>query len=324
MCTKILKIGKWNDNIYEFKNAIVCANIHEMCMIDNDTKHAIEQSCYVTKNRSYPQFQNTSVSTVPIFWICGSYSHNIQHFIVECAYKLMYFNELKQINPNVKIAIVSGNGGNGTFITEIIQLLGMDMSDVANVSNGTLYETVYMTDHMVFNFAEQNERLKDFIVKLRKSIRNHVDTNNDVRETLTSVYLTRDFEHALNSRIFLSEAIVIESARQKNIDVVLCENMTSYEKINKLWNSKKIITHIGANLMNVLFNDRIESMLIITPKSFAHAIKWFDEFVKYVHPDINIEYVVCSSEFPEGRFVTNCPYKLCGETKAIIELFLDK
>jgi hypothetical protein len=307
----ILSYSKYDEKYYKI--------INEKTMSLGDSQ--------VIKNYKFNLDSNKEYVNPVFFFIYNT--DNYYHFIYDTLPYLISFLTLKKNIPNLKLLM---NYPNPTvknfykFITEFLQIIGIDINDIILVEEDVIYKKVYSstsyTHDIDSNLPPRNE-IYEFFNKIVESVKNKF-TN----DTPKKIYISRrSWVHNDNSNIgtnytlrrkMVNEDKLIEILNKNGYVEIFTENLTTFEKLNLFYNATNIIGSIGGGICNVLFSKPETSLLTIVSPTFLEINGRF----KYSLDNVNSKYFLNTKHTCIGKFKKHMRVKceslnIIGEIKNI-------
>ena len=307
----ILSYSKYDEKYYKI--------INEKTMSLGDSQ--------VIKNYKFNLDSNKEYVNPVFFFIYNT--DNYYHFIYDTLPYLISFLTLKKNIPNLKLLM---NYPNHTvknfykFITEFLQIIGIDINDIILVEEDVIYKKVYSstsyTHDIDSNLPPRNE-IYEFFNKIVESVKNKF-TN----DTPKKIYISRrSWVHNDNSNIgtnytlrrkMINEDKLVEILNKNGYVEIFTENLTTFEKLNLFYNATNIIGSIGGGICNVLFSKPETSLLTIVSPTFLEINGRF----KYSLDNVNSKYFLNTKHTCIGKFKKHMRVKceslnIIGEIKNI-------
>jgi len=281
----------------------------------------------VIKNHKFNLNSNKEYVNPVFFFIYNT--DNYYHFIYDTLPYLITFLSLKKNILDLKLLMNYPNPSVKNFykfITEFLQIIGVDINDIILVEDDVIYKKVYSstsyTHDIDSNLPPRNE-IYEFFNKIVRSVKNKF-TN----DTPKKIYISRrSWIHNDNSNIgtnytlrrkMVNEDELVEILNENGYAEIFTENLTTFEKLNLFYNATNIIGSIGGGICNVLFSKPETSLLSIVSPTFLDVNGRF----KYSLGNVNTEYFLdtnhtCIDEFKKYMRVKCESLNIIGEIQSI-------
>jgi hypothetical protein len=307
----ILSYSKYDEKYYKI--------INEKTMSLGDSQ--------IIKNYKF-NLKSTKQYVNPVFFFIYN-TDNYYHFIYDTLPYLITFLKLKENIKDLKLLM---NYPNSTvknfykFITEFLEIIGININDIILVEDDVIYKKVYSstsyTHDIDSNLPPRNE-IYEFFNKIVESV-NHSFKN----DTPKKIYISRrSWVHNDNSNIgtnytlrrkMVNEDELVKILNKNGYVEVFTENLTTFEKLNLFYNATSIIGAIGGGICNVLFSKPETSLLTIVSPTFLEVNGRF----KYSLDNVNTKYFLdathtCIGDFKKHMRVKCESLNIIGEIQSI-------
>lgn len=283
--------------------------------------------CQVVRNYNFNLNSNTEYDNPVFFFIYNT--ENYYHFIYDTLPYLITFLKLKKDNPDLKLLMNYPNPSVKNFykfITEFLQIIGIDSNDITLVEDNLIYKKVYSstsyTHDIDSNLPPRNE-IFEFFNKIVESVKNRFTD-----DTPKKIYISRrSWIHNDNSNIgtnytlrrkMVNENELVEILNRNGYVEIFTENLTTFEKLNLFYNATNIIGSIGGGICNVLFSKPETSLLAIVSPTFLDVNSRF----RYSLNNVETKYFfntnhTCNGEFKKHMRVKCETLNIIGEIQSI-------
>lgn len=279
-------------NIYQLQKVTItghnCYYPNVLLHCQENVYNPIDEIIMSLQNVDQKQFvhENLSVNKVvsdPVFYFVYNVD-NYYHFIYDTLPYLISYFKLRKTIPSLKL-LTNYSAANQNkfykFVTEFLELLGIQSTDIIIVNKDTLYETIYVSSsytHGINSNLPPRKEIYDFFqyivslapVKLDMPKKIYISRrtwiNNDFSNIGTN-YTTR--------RKLVNEDELVEKLINLGYTEVFTESMNTIEKIQLFSNAEEVIGSIGGGLVNVLFSSNNCKLIALISPTFLDINKRF-------------------------------------------------
>jgi hypothetical protein len=264
----------------------------------------------------------------PVFFFIYN-TDNYYHFIYDTLPYLITFLKLKENITDLKLLM---NYPNSTvknfykFITEFLEIIGINVNDIVLVEDDVIYKKVYSstsyTHDIDSNLPPRNEVYK-FFNEIVENVKYKF-----TKDTPKKIYISRrSWIHNDTSNIgtnytlrrkMVNEDELVEILNENGYVEVFTENLTTFEKLNLFYNATNIIGAIGGGICNVLFSKPETLLLTIVSPTFLDVNGRF----RHSLDNVNTKYFLdtnhtCVGEFKKHMRIKCESLNIIGEIQSI-------
>lgn len=232
---------------------------------------------------SMPDMVDSSISakpmkrheTYPVFFFVYNVE-NYYHFVYDTLPYLMTYHALKQVVPSLRllIGLAPQQDYLYRFVTEFLEILGINESEVLFVDEETVYDQMFIANSYTHDGAS-NSPPRQEIYGLYQKMATDTWTHN---LTPRKIYVSRrSHMHGQNSnmgtdytsrRLCINEAEIVDYLLEKDYVEVFTELLSTRDKIAMFKNATHVVGPIGGGLCNVLFSRPTTKLFSIISPGF--------------------------------------------------------
>lgn len=325
-------------NIYKLKNVILNSDhlFYPNVILQSDKQlyNPIEEKImslkdfFIKKNLILTEEKIDVVVDVPVFYFVYN-TDNYYHFVYDTLPYLISFFDLKKKIKNLKLLMNYPNFESKSFykfVTEFLNLLGINTEDIILIKSNTLYKEIYISSSYTHginsNLPPRNE-IYNFFKSIVDSVKQKYTSLNLPKKIYISrrTWLHNDFSNIgtnyTQRRRMENENELVKYLESLNYKEIFTERLSTIEKILLFSNVENVVAPIGGGSCNVLFsNETCKHFCIVSPTflDVNYRFKFSLDKVNttYFHDTYHSE----ANEFKKNMRVTNGD--LVGE---IVEIY---
>lgn len=264
----------------------------------------------------------------PVFFFVYN-TDNYYHFIYDTLPYLISFLKLKKEIKELKLLVNYPNVNVKNFykfITEFLQIIGVENEDIILIKNNVSYKKVYVSSSYTHEFDSNlppRKEVYDFFKEIVNKVKSKFVFNTPKR-----IYISRrSWLHNDSSNIgtnytlrrkMVNENELVTLLQKKGYSEIFTEKLSTVEKLNFFFNSSDIVGAIGGGVCNVLFCETYTKLLTIVSPTFLDVNYRF----KYSLDHVNNTYFFDTSHTEKKDFKIGMRVKcnLSGKIGEIVEV----
>lgn len=191
------------------------------------------------------------------------YQISLCHFLSQCIPKLVDFKNLN--DPQILLGIPEHTYNN--FTIDILNYYGILKDSIFLFKD----DTVYNINQLYYVKHYHQWDINDSKLEIFTTLRNNLNINNsDNDKSYRKIYLKRDGKISSTNnevgimRKILNEDLLIETLKKHNFEIITLGDKNLEEKKKLLENCDILITQLGANLLNLIFSNLPNKILILS------------------------------------------------------------
>lgn len=268
--------------VYSYETSELYRIINEIVM----SLKNVEQK--TLKNVEIPKYAKVEKS--PVFFFMYNID-NYFHFIYDTLPYLISYFEVKKDIPELKLLINHSDSDKSSlykFVTEFLEIVGVDKNDILFVDSDTKYSNIYVSNSYTHDI-DSNLPPREEVYELFRDIVNKI---SPIKPTPNKIYVSRrSWIHADYSNIgtnyttrrkMHNENELVEYLKSRGFVEIFTENMSTLEKLSYFMNAETVVGAIGGGLCNVLFSDKSCNLISINSPEFLNVNRRFEYTFKNV------------------------------------------
>lgn len=247
----------------------------------------------------------------PVFFFIYN-TDNYYHFVYDTLpYLISYFIKKKEIN-NLKLLMNLPNKKQKQFykfVSEFLEILGVDKSDIVLADKNTLYKTIYISSsytHGINSNLPPRSEIYNFYNKIVNIVLKNNSSDLELPEKIyvsRRTWINRDFSNIgtnyTTRRKLENEDELVNQLIQIGFKEIFSESLSTFGKILLFANAKQVVGAIGGGLVNVLFCNKNCKVISINSPTFLNI----NERFKYSFDTVKIHH------FNDTKHVDQCEFK---------------
>lgn len=240
-------------------------------------RHAISVYAHALGLLSRQPLNSTHIPRAAL--ISNSWDTNYQHFLIDTLPKALLLDEM--LSPDVVFCATKTSFAveilNACFPHRSFQFL--ESTDVVSTDQG------WGVSSLAANMSPLSDIARRSLHLLRNRILSYIDSSPAAElASSNKAYIGRKLFHENhgNARVMLNEADLLHSLSRRDFVAIHFEGLTLAEKATILLGRKKIVTAVGAHIVNLLFaRDEFDLIIIAHPIALGNT-EWFLHFLRSV------------------------------------------
>lgn len=210
--------------------------------------------------------------------LAHNFDSNYQHFLVETLPRLYLLNLMYNIDIPVIIS-------KSSFVREILSLMFPNI-ELLVVDDEKPFHVESLAVHMELFTRNLNSFHPTMISSLKLLKETGLSTLGCDEQVRQSLYIGRklDPNNSGSGRVMKNQNELIELLKACDVEDCYFEKMSIQDKARALHQAKFVVTPIGANIMNLIFAEKVEKVIIISHKSAFGGAKWFVRLLEKMCP----------------------------------------
>ena len=251
--------------------------------LDNTFYQPLEESTMSLRNvdstyKIVHQVENTSKTyNDPVFYFIYN-TDNYYHFIYDTLPYLISYKKLKSVTKNLKLLMHYSHGDKFyKFVTEFLEILKIDESDVVILNKDTMYSYVYISSTYTYG-SDPKQQPRTEIYDLYKEIVENVKELNIKKQFPKKFYISRrswihnDFSNIgtnyTTRRKCENENELVDLLKSQGYEEIFTEKLSTVDKILLFNNAESIVSAIGGGIVNVLFSKPLCKLITLVSPTF--------------------------------------------------------
>ena len=251
--------------------------------LDNTFYQPLEESTMSLRNvdstyKIVHQVENTSKTyNDPVFYFIYN-TDNYYHFIYDTLPYLISYKKLKIVTKNLKLLMHYSHGDKFyKFVTEFLEILKIDESDVVILNKDTMYSYVYISSTYTYG-SDPKQQPRTEIYDLYKEIVENVNELNIKKQFPKKFYISRrswihnDFSNIgtnyTTRRKCENENELVDLLKSQGYEEIFTEKLSTVDKILLFNNAESIVSAIGGGIVNVLFSKPLCKLITLVSPTF--------------------------------------------------------
>jgi hypothetical protein len=251
--------------------------------LDNTFYQPLEESTMSLRNvdstyKIVHKVENTSKTyNDPVFYFIYN-TDNYYHFIYDTLPYLISYKKLKSVTKNLKLLMYYSHGDKFyKFVTEFLEILKIDESDVVILNKDTMYSHVYISSTYTYG-SDPNQQPREEIYDLYKEIVENVKELNIEKQFPKKFYISRrswihnDFSNIgtnyTTRRKCENENELVDLLKSQGYEEIFTEKLSTIDKILLFNNAESIVGAIGGGIVNVLFGKPSCKLITLVSPTF--------------------------------------------------------
>ena len=251
--------------------------------LDNTFYQPLEESTMSLRNvdstyKIVHQVENTSKTyNDPVFYFIYN-TDNYYHFIYDTLPYLISYKKLKSVTKNLKLLMYYSHGDKFyKFVTEFLEILKIDESDVVILNKDTMYSYVYISSTYTYG-SDPKQQPRTEIYDLYKEIVENVKELNIKKQFPKKFYISRrswihnDFSNIgtnyTTRRKCENENELVDLLKSQGYEEIFTEKLSTVDKILLFNNAESIVSAIGGGIVNVLFSKPLCKLITLVSPTF--------------------------------------------------------
>jgi hypothetical protein len=251
--------------------------------LDNTFYQPLEESTMSLRNvdsihKINHKVENTSKTyNDPVFYFIYN-TDNYYHFIYDTLPYLISYKKLKSVTKNLKLLMYYSHGDKFyRFVTEFLEILKIDESDVVILNKDTMYSHVYISSTYTYG-SDPKQRPRTEIYDLYKEIVENVKELNIKKQFPKKFYISRrswihnDFSNIgtnyTTRRKCENENELVDLLKSQGYEEIFTEKLSTVDKILLFNNAESIVSAIGGGIVNVLFSKPLCKLITLVSPTF--------------------------------------------------------
>ena len=284
------KSDKFNEINIHVLNAVVFTgpslcypNLVLYSNLDNTFYQPLEESTMSLRNvdsthKIVHKVENTSKTyNDPVFYFIYN-TDNYYHFIYDTLPYLISYKKLKSVTKNLKLLMHYSHGDKFyKFVTEFLEILKIDESDVVILNKDTMYSYVYISSTYTYG-SDPKQQPRTEIYDLYKEIVENVKELNIKKQFPKKFYISRrswihnDFSNIgtnyTTRRKCENENELVDLLKSQGYEEIFTEKLSTVDKILLFNNAESIVSAIGGGIVNVLFSKPLCKLITLVSPTF--------------------------------------------------------
>lgn len=251
--------------------------------LDNTFYQPLEESTMSLRNvdithKINHKVENTSKTyNDPVFYFIYN-TDNYYHFIYDTLPYLISYKKLKSVTKNLKLLMHYSHGDKFyKFVTEFLEILKIDESDVVILNKDTMYSYVYISSTYTYG-SDPKQQPRTEIYDLYKEIVENVKELNIKKQFPKKFYISRrswihnDFSNIgtnyTTRRKCENENELVDLLKSQGYEEIFTEKLSTVDKILLFNNAESIVSAIGGGIVNVLFSKPLCKLITLVSPTF--------------------------------------------------------
>ena len=251
--------------------------------LDNTFYQPLEESTMSLRNvdstyKIVHQVENTSKTyNDPVFYFIYN-TDNYYHFIYDTLPYLISYKKLKSVTKNLKLLMYYSHGDKFyKFVTEFLEILKIDESDVVILNKDTMYSYVYISSTYTYG-SDPKQQPRTEIYDLYKEIVENVKELNIKKQFPKKFYISRrswihnDFSNIGTNYTTIrkceNENELVDLLKSQGYEEIFTEKLSTVDKILLFNNAESIVSAIGGGIVNVLFSKPLCKLITLVSPTF--------------------------------------------------------
>ena len=251
--------------------------------LDNTFYQPLEESTMSLRNvdsthKINHKVENTSKTyNDPVFYFIYN-TDNYYHFIYDTLPYLISYKKLKSVTNNLKLLMHYSHGDKFyKFVTEFLEILKIDESDVVILNKDTMYSHVYISSTYTYG-SDPKQQPRTEIYDLYKEIVENVKELNIKKQFPKKFYISRrswihnDFSNIgtnyTTRRKCENENELVDLLKSQGYEEIFTEKLSTVDKILLFNNAEAIVSAIGGGIVNVLFSKPLCKLITLVSPTF--------------------------------------------------------
>ena len=251
--------------------------------LDNTFYQPLEESTMSLRNvdsthKINHKVENTSKTyNDPVFYFIYN-TDNYYHFIYDTLPYLISYKKLKSVTKNLKLLMHYSHGDKFyKFVTEFLEILKIDESDVVILNKDTMYSHVYISSTYTYG-SDPKQQPRTEIYDLYKEIVENVKELNIKKQFPKKFYISRrswihnDFSNIgtnyTTRRKCENENELVDLLKSQGYEEIFTEKLSTVDKILLFNNAEAIVSAIGGGRVNVLFSKPLCKLITLVSPTF--------------------------------------------------------
>ena len=251
--------------------------------LDNTFYQPLEESTMSLRNvdithKINHKVENTSKTyNDPVFYFIYN-TDNYYHFIYDTLPYLISYKKLKSVTKNLKLLMHYSHGDKFyKFVTEFLEILKIDESDVVILNKDTMYSYVYISSTYTYG-SDPKQQPRTEIYDLYKEIVENVKELNIKKQFPKKFYISRrswihnDFSNIgtnyTTRRKCENENELVDLLKSQGYEEIFTEKLSTVDKILLFNNAEAIVSAIGGGIVNVLFSKPLCKLITLVSPTF--------------------------------------------------------
>lgn len=251
--------------------------------LDNTFYQPLEESTMSLRNvdithKINHKVENTSKTyNDPVFYFIYN-TDNYYHFIYDTLPYLISYKKLKIVTKNLKLLMHYSHGDKFyKFVTEFLEILKIDESDVVILNKDTMYSYVYISSTYTYG-SDPKQQPRTEIYDLYKEIVENVNELNIKKQFPKKFYISRrswihnDFSNIgtnyTTRRKCENENELVDLLKSQGYEEIFTEKLSTVDKILLFNNAESIVSAIGGGIVNVLFSKPLCKLITLVSPTF--------------------------------------------------------
>ena len=251
--------------------------------LDNTFYQPLEESTMSLRNvdsthKINHKVENTSKTyNDPVFYFIYN-TDNYYHFIYDTLPYLISYKKLKSVTKNLKLLMHYSHGDKFyKFVTEFLEILKIDESDVVILNKDTMYSHVYISSTYTYG-SDPKQQPRTEIYDLYKEIVENVKELNIKKQFPKKFYISRrswihnDFSNIgtnyTTRRKCENENELVDLLKSQGYEEIFTEKLSTVDKILLFNNAEAIVSAIGGGIVNVLFSKPLCKLITLVSPTF--------------------------------------------------------
>ena len=251
--------------------------------LDNTFYQPLEESTMSLRNVDITHKINHKVDNTsktyndPVFYFIYN-TDNYYHFIYDTLPYLISYKKLKSVTKNLKLLMYYSHGDKFyKFVTEFLEILKIDESDVVILNKDTMYSYVYISSTYTYG-SDPKQQPRTEIYDLYKEIVENVKELNIKKQFPKKFYISRrswihnDFSNIgtnyTTRRKCENENELVDLLKSQGYEEIFTEKLSTVDKILLFNNAESIVSAIGGGIVNVLFSKPLCKLITLVSPTF--------------------------------------------------------
>jgi hypothetical protein len=251
--------------------------------LDNTFYQPLEESTMSLRNINstdkidYKVGNTTETYKDPVFYFIYN-TDNYYHFIYDTLPYLISYKKLKIVTKNLKLLMYYSHGDKFyTFVTEFLEILKIDKSDVVILNKDTMYSRIYISSTYTYG-SDPKQQPREEIYDLYKEIVQNVKELNIEKQFPKKFYISRrswihnDFSNIgtnyTTRRKCKNENELVDLLKSQGYEEIFTEKLSTVYKILLFNNAESIVSAIGGGIVNVLFSKPLCKLITLVSPTF--------------------------------------------------------
>jgi hypothetical protein len=251
--------------------------------LDNTFYQPLEESTMSLRNINstdkidYKVGNTSETYNDPVFYFIYN-TDNYYHFIYDTLPYLISYKKLKSITKNLKLLMYYSHGDKFyKFVTEFLEILKIDSSDIVILNKDTVYSHVYISSTYTYG-PDPKQQPREEIYDLYKEIVENVKELKIEKQFPKKFYISRrtwihnDFSNIgtnyTTRRKCENENELVDLLKSQGYEEVFTEKLSTVDKILLFNNAESIVGAIGGGIVNVLFSKPLCKLITLVSPTF--------------------------------------------------------